>query len=642
MANPQKVEPGGAIDDALWLMVPLVAVVGFGSGLSPLFHGFYSFSVWGVLTLAMLSAALALVLGAQNRLSGASAAALAAVVALACLALLSVTWAESTDSALTGASRWILYATTFAVLVIAGRRPGVARVGIAAATAGILVMAAYVLGKMISGDGGSLFLRGRLNDPLGYSNSQGLFPVLGMWPLIGLASYARPAAAGAAAGGGTVLMGLAFLSQSRSVALAVLLATLAALLLVPGRVRRAWLLLAMVAGVAAISSPLLHVYDVGRVGGQGLDEATRRAAWWILVAGGGVGLAWGAIVAGERRFRAAELRRASAVALGAVVLAGAVAGGVRAGYIRTYVHDQVHAFTALQPNTSRSRLISGGGNRYDFWRIAAHEFADHPLAGVGADNYPRDYFVLRRTNDEIRQPHSIEFQTLAELGLLGILALAAFFVAAAVGAVRRLRVPELAPTERMMLTAAIGMFTAWVGHSSVDWSHLVPGAAGVALMAAAYLVTGPSAGDVPAPRPRRATSVAIRVVATVGIVVGAVVVGRSLLGVHYLNQGMRALAEHPAQAIQKANDSLAFNGDSLDALYLKSAGYARLGDYRRSRAPLVEATKLEPHNFVPWALLGDLAVRRGQVGLARSLYAHALRLNPRDFTLQALVRNPRS
>src|SRR5439155_26419488 len=123
------------------------------------------------------------------------------------------------------------------------RSQGVARVGIAAATAGILVMAAYVLGVMLGGDGASLFENGRLNDPLGYINSQGLFPVLGLWPLIGLAQYARPVAAGLAAAGGTALLGLALLSQSRSVAFALIVAAIAVFLLVPGRQRRVWLLL---------------------------------------------------------------------------------------------------------------------------------------------------------------------------------------------------------------------------------------------------------------------------------------------------------------------------------------------------------------------------------------------------------------
>ena len=51
----------------------------------------------------------------------------------------------------------------------------------AAATGGILVVAVYLLGTMIAGDGASLFFQGRIDDPLGSINSQGLFMILAVW-----------------------------------------------------------------------------------------------------------------------------------------------------------------------------------------------------------------------------------------------------------------------------------------------------------------------------------------------------------------------------------------------------------------------------------------------------------------------------
>jgi cytochrome c-type biogenesis protein CcmH/NrfG len=189
----------------------------------------------------------------------------------------------------------------------------------------------------------------------------------------------------------------------------------------------------------------------------------------------------------------------------------------------------------------------------------------------------------------------------------------------------------------------VGGLSGWLAHASVDWPHLIPGATGVALLAAAFLVTEPEADERPESRlpRRRGQSIALRALVSVGVVVAAVTVGRALLAVHYLDQGKAVLGENPVQAIGKANDSLAFNGDSVEALYLKSAAYARLGDYRRSRAALLDATRQEPHSFVPWALLGDLAVRRDQLGVARRSYARAWHLNPQNGVLRDLSRNPR-
>jgi Flp pilus assembly protein TadD len=64
-------------------------------------------------------------------------------------------------------------------------------------------------------------------------------------------------------------------------------------------------------------------------------------------------------------------------------------------------------------------------------------------------------------------------------------------------------------------------------------------------------------------------------------------------------------------------------------------------DYHRARASLLEATRREPHDFVTWGLLGDLALRRGNLGQARRYYRRASSLNPRDEGLKQAARDPR-
>jgi len=100
------------------------------------------------------------------------------------------------------------------------------------------------------------------------------------------------------------------------------------------------------------------------------------------------------------------------------------------------------------------------------------------------------------------------------------------------------------------------------------------------------------------------------------------------------------LRSDPVEALRLANQSLAFNDASLPALYVKGAAYARLGRYRAARGALQQATRLEPHDHLPWALLGDLAVRRGDFATARRAYRRASELNPRSKPIRALARNP--
>jgi tetratricopeptide (TPR) repeat protein len=174
-------------------------------------------------------------------------------------------------------------------------------------------------------------------------------------------------------------------------------------------------------------------------------------------------------------------------------------------------------------------------------------------------------------------------------------------------------------------------------HTSVDWLHLIPGVTGVALFAAAVLV-GPWRGsDASGGGPRRVVVAACVILA----VFGAVLIGRSALAERYREDARDALPEDPVEAIRKANDSLALNDEALPTYYVKAAAEARLNQYARSRASLAEAARREPHEYVPWALLGDLAVRRGDLETARRDYGRASDLNPRDPGLARLAEDPR-
>ena len=179
----------------------------------------------------------------------------------------------------------------------------------------------------------------------------------------------------------------------------------------------------------------------------------------------------------------------------------------------------------------------------------------------------------------------------------------------------------------------------WFVHTSVDWLHLIAGLTGIALCSAAVLVGpwrrqhGSGAG-----RPR----IAVVAICGLAVLAGAVLVGRAALADRYLSDGREVLSTDPAEAIAKARDSLRLNDEDLDAYYLESAAWARLGDYRRARAKLAEATGREPHDFVPWALLGDLATRRGDDRQALRDYRRALSLNPRNQELVGLIRQVRA
>jgi tetratricopeptide (TPR) repeat protein len=630
------------------LAVALLVVLGLGSGVSAAADGFYDLTVWGPICVAFLALALALAVTAGGRPRLVPALAVGGLVAIWLWSWLSTGWAESADEALVTAGRWALYAAMLTALLLLMRSHHDRWLALAAATAGVLAVGLYVLVRMLDGDAEALFAGGRLENPLGYVNGQAGYFLLAFWPCVAVAEQAKgKLLAGLGAAGGVIVGALMVVSQTRAVLPAVAVSAVVVLAMVPGRPRRVLVLAAIGLGVLAISQPLLDVYRESKNNLAPDPELVEDAARLTLLVAALVGAAWAAVQALIERLGRmgpsvrTALRRGEAVLAGSVIVLALVGGIAALGDPVDKVREQYDDFVNLRGNQrSDTRFLSGGGNRYDYWRVAWIEFKDAPLGGQGAGNYDRVYFTERRTSEDIRQPHSLPLQVLAELGLVGALALLAFVGAVFTGLWTLARRARDSAAPRLVAVAAGGAFVAWLAHTSVDWLHNLPGVTGIALCAAAALVSPWTGG----PGGRAVLGARIVAVSAVAVLVLAATysVGRLAVADQYRIDARDQLSSDPVEALRLANQSLAFNDDSLLALYVKSAAYARLGRYRPARGALVEATELEPHDHLPWALLGDLAVRRGDFATARRAYRRASELNPRSKPIRALSRNPRA
>jgi O-antigen ligase len=120
--------------------------------------------------------------------------------------------------------------------------------------------------------------------------------------------------------------------------------------------------------------------------------------------------------------------RGGLIAAGAAVLANAFLSRKRsarplAAAVIVAAVVLIPTVFAAQAADSQARTVRG---RADENLIAARMFLDHPLAGVGPDNYPilfRDY-ARKVGNDPrvLREPHSLPLQIASEQGVVGILA----------------------------------------------------------------------------------------------------------------------------------------------------------------------------------------------------------------------------
>jgi UDP-GlcNAc:undecaprenyl-phosphate GlcNAc-1-phosphate transferase len=644
--SPTPAPPAARRLDWLPREAPLLVLLGAGAGISPLLAGYYGASVWAPLGLGLVVCVLAVGIARPPRPGPAAWLALAGLVGLALWALVSTLWADSIEQAVVEGNRTLtlVAALGLGVMLIRDRRTALWALGSFAATAVVVELVQVV--QLLGPDAHRQFLGKRLNEPLGYINAQGTFSIIALWALMAVAEQRRSAvAAGAGLAGVTLCGGLVLLSQSRGAALAVLGSALVVLALAPGRQRRICALLLAFVGVLLAGQELLTVNDAVTLRASDVHPGVIE----LVAVAVGLGALWGLLVAAERSFDDAQRLTARAAVTGTVValaLGGGTVALIKADAVGRTLDQQYQAFVHLSVaeggEQTASRLLSGGGNRYDYWSIAVRTWRDNPVLGVGAGNYDQPYFRMRKTTEDIRQPHSLALQSLSELGLPGLALVLLFFGGVGWGVARRRRDALASRTERGLLVAATGMFVAWAIHTQVDWIHLLPGVTGAALIAAAVLLR-PRAGEAVKPRSPRTLRAVLAALVVLPVAVAGVSLSRQVLSQHYRGQAEDRLAAGDARgAIDAADHALRLDREDLQAYFTKAAALARLGDAAATQRTLEQAVRVEPGDFLPYALLGDIAVRQRRFALARSYYRRAAELNPREPALAQLAENPRA
>jgi hypothetical protein len=170
------------------------------------------------------------------------------------------------------------------------------------------------------------------------------------------------------------------------------------------------------------------------------------------------------------------------------------------------VKQSVEALTSPSSKTpgGPSRLTTASSSRGRYWREAGSVFADHTIGGTGAGTF--GVARLRYRNSELvsQHAHGYVVQTMADLGVVGLVAIALValaWLAAAARATgilpRRARRPWDA--ERVGLTALALSALVYGLHSALDWTWFVPGPTAMAVAVAGYVAGRALLGARPRP-----------------------------------------------------------------------------------------------------------------------------------------------
>jgi O-Antigen ligase len=432
---------------------------------------------------ALLAAAALAVPG--HALPGARAArvALAALAGLTAWTWIAASWSSSPAGADQELELALLYLPALAAGALVWRDRRAARMVEPALAAAALAVIGYGLsGRLLPG---LVHLHatqragGRLEQPLTYWNATGALAALGLVLCARLAGDAtRPRGLRIAAAAAAAPLGMgAYLSFSRG-AIACLLAGLAALVVFDrthAQLRATVIALGAgaLAGAAAAPFGAVRALHPAHATAQGLAVLALLA-----VVAAGAALLQGR---GAERSGPLALRTAPVVAL-VVALAllpyAAVVLAERGGPSRDAAFGATNA-----------RLSDVGTHRLSYWRVAVDVAADHPVAGAGPGAFAVEWLRRRTIDERVRNAHSLELQTLADLGLVGLALLGGLLAATALAARRVLA------ADRALAAGPAAAALTWALHAGLDWDWEMPAVTLVAVALAGLLLCRAGAAD---------------------------------------------------------------------------------------------------------------------------------------------------
>jgi len=643
---------GLALLPAAVLLAVVIAWTASGGGYEsqPALDAGYEPDHWYLGALVLVGLACATVFGiGRVELSRATKVALAALGGYVAWSFLSVLWAHDQGAAFLGSDRALVYLAAFLTFAVLPWGDRSARVALTALVGGIGVIAVVTAIRIaVLGDPSSLYLEERLAYPLGYYNADAVLFMSTAVCAIALSSRRNGPAALRVAGLviAAVCLQLDVLSQSRGWLFSAPIVLVLMVALVPNRLRLLAFTLGPAAATAAVTPALLRIYGRTTPSGTPLPQPRLSAVLHtqgahairaMLIADVALAVVATLVVGVDRRMRVGQTAQRRLNRSGAALALGAALAGVAVGLIAVHgdpVGRAEGAWRSFAGSSNSpggySRFTNLASHRADIWRVAIHEFAQHPLNGIGQDNFAASYTRRRRSDEQPRWTHSIELRLLTHTGLVGALLFALFLLSALLAALRGRRGARRATAGILLLPLVV-----WLVQGSIDWfweypALSVPALAFAAVAGALGSVSPATAGPPRRWRPLRVTG------RLCGALLGAAAIAALAVPFVTAREVRKATRVWPAQPalaygeLRSATGLMPFDAQ----LYLVGAAIAlNLGERERAHTWLERAERRDDQNWLTPFALGLIEGERGRRGRSRVQLRRALSLNPREQTI---------
>jgi O-Antigen ligase len=464
--------------------------------------------------------AAAVVWGRSGPLYGATALLLFAL--LAAVTAVSVTWAVVPELVYVEAGRTLAYLGVFAAGVAAARlAPRGTQVAIKAILLAAIAAVCYALAARVwPASLGEHEISNRIGQPFEYWNAVGTTAALAVPGLLWLGSRRGGSIAGRVlaypALGAAILAIL--LTQSRGALVAAAIGAIAWFAIVPLRLRSLPVLLLPSVGAGLVAAWALSK-DAFAETAQPLAVKESVAGEFgllvllmaVVLTGAGLAVNVGATrlrpaVRVRRRLGVAALALACAVPLAAFTSVAFSDRGL-GGTIEDRVDELTSETQTAPAEQGAGRFAAASSTRGKYWREAGRVFADRRAIGTGAGTFAVARLRHRTDASVTRHAHGFVPQTLADLGILGVVVTTALLLAWLVAAARATALhPRFRPRngetpsrrdwnpDRAAVVALALIAIVFGLQSAIDWTWFVPGPAAMALVAAGFVAgRGPAA-----------------------------------------------------------------------------------------------------------------------------------------------------
>jgi O-Antigen ligase len=626
--------------------------------------------------------AAAIVWGRRGPLHGALSLLLFA--ALAALTALSVTWAIVPELAYIEAGRTFAYLAVFAAAVAGARlAPRGAHVAIKGIVIAAIAATAYALAARVwPGTIGENEFSNRIGQPFEYWNAVGTTAALAIPGLLWLGSRHGGSVAGRVAAypamGAAILAIL--LTQSRGALAAAAIGAVVWFAIVPLRLRS--LPVVLVPGIAAAPVATWALSkDAFTEPGQPLAVKESVAGEFglllllmtavLIVAGVAVNMGrdrFAPTMRVRRRLGIAALVAACAVPLVAFTSVAFSDRGL-GGTIEDRV-DELTSETDTSPTEQgAARFSAASSTRGKYWSEAGRVFADRRSVGTGAGTFASARLRHRTDPSVTRHAHGFVPQTLADLGLVGVVLTTALLLAWLVAALRTTALyPRRLPFRRgdgeppprrdwtpdRAALVALGLMAIVFGlQSAIDWTWFVPGPVAMAFVASGFVAGRgpaealPERGPLDLREPFRNPSPP-RLLAASAVLLAALLTAWATwqpLAADRQTSDAIELAENGDVdgAIAKSRDAADTNPLTAEPLLVEAAIATRAGREADAEAALERAVLRFPGDPETWHRLAAFQLGTlDEPAEAAQTIRGALYLDPRSFTIRQVFFDARA